>query len=254
MHFSTFSIVGHDPSTGMLGVAVASKALAVGALCPFARAGIGAVASQAYSNPYLGVDVLHLLGEGLDLEEALERALEKDPGREWRQLAIVDQDGRSIGFTGKRTDPWSGHRAGSGYAAAGNLLVGSETVAAMAETFESASDEELPERLLRSLEAAQAAGGDRRGRQAAALLVVNKLELPYIDLRVDDHPDPVTDLRRIFELGRESRFLSSKRVSASREPKTPAELEVYQRILLEMLELQERSKEKFREAQAFISS
>lgn len=244
MRLNTFSIVGHDPSTGMLGVAVSSKVLAVGAFCPYAQAGVGAIASQAYMHPYLGVDGLRLLAEGLAPTEVLDRLLREDPGRDWRQLAVVDHQGRSAAFTGKRTDAWSGHKTGLSYAAAGNLLLSGDTVEAMVETFEAARDEGLPERLLHSLEAGQAAGGDRRGRQSAALLVVNRLDLPYVDLRVDDHPNPVAELRRLFELGREGLFLIGKRISTTREPRGPEELEARQRLSQEMLELQEMLKEK----------
>lgn len=235
MKLNTFSIVGCDPNSGIVGVAVSSKHLAVGALCPYARAQVGAVASQAWLNPWLGVNSLALLEEGVAPEDVVERALADDPAAEWRQLIVVDAQGRSAAFTGDNTDPWRGHRTGQDYAAAGNLLVSGETVDAMAATFEANEDQILPERLLRALEAGQAAGGDRRGRQAAALLVMNQLELPYVDLRVDDHPDPVTELRRLFELAREHVLELGERISSDRTPRGPDEIKERQRLMREKL-------------------
>ena len=196
----TFSIAARCPRTGMLGVATSSKALSAGGLVPYCRAHVGAIASQSFVNPYLGIDGLVLLEQGLTAERTLERLLEGDRGRDVRQVAIVDQDGRVAAHTGTRCIAWAGHVLGAGYVCLGNILTGEAVVRAMAHAFESTLMEELPERLMQALEAGQAAGGDRRGRQSAGMTIVLKEEYPCCDLRVDDHPDPVAELRRVLEL------------------------------------------------------
>jgi len=194
----TFSIAARCPRTGMLGVAASSKALATGGMVPYCRAGVGAIASQSFVNPYLGIDGLTLLEQGLTSARALEKLIEDDRGRELRQVAIVDSAGNTAAYTGARCISWAGQVEGGGYVCLGNILAGEEVVKAMARAFETSADEELPERLLRALEAGQEAGGDRRGRQSAGVHVVHAEEYPYCDLRVDDHPEPVPELRRIF--------------------------------------------------------
>ena len=196
----TFSIAARCPRTGMLGVATSSKALSAGGLVPYCRAGVGAIASQSFVNPYLGIDGLVLLEQGLAAERTLERLVEDDPGRDLRQLAIIDKDGRAAAYTGTRCIPWAGHIVGAGYACVGNILVAEGVVEAMAREFQNSISDELPERLIRALEAGQEAGGDRRGRQSAGMTVVNEEEYPWIDIRVDDHDDPVPELRRIYEI------------------------------------------------------
>lgn len=194
----TFSIVGRDARTGMLGVAVATKHWAVGSRVPYMRPRLAAMAVQAYAQPYIGYDVLKLMSEtGCSGSFALSRVLANDPGREWRQVGIVDAEGQATGFTGSETEPWSGHLTGSECVAAGNMLAGAETVQAMVNTYERTADEELPERLVAALRAGHLAGGDRRGQQSAALYVVYLEEAPYLDLRVDDHPEAVTELMRL---------------------------------------------------------
>ena len=196
----TFSIAARCPRTGMLGVATSSKALAAGGIVPHCRAGVGAIASQSFANPYLGIDGLVLLEHGLPAERALERLIEGDAGRAMRQLAVVDKDGRADAYTGERCIPWAGQVFGAGYVCLGNILAGEEVVQAMAQAFERTLIEELPERLVQALEAGQDAGGDRRGRQSAGITVVAEEEYPLCDLRVDDHPDPVPELRRVYEV------------------------------------------------------
>ena len=196
----TFSIAARCPRTGMLGVATSSKALSAGGLVPYCRAGVGAIASQSFVNPYLGIDGLVLLEQGLAAERTLERLVEDDPGRDLRQLAIIDKDGRAAAYTGTRCIPWAGHIVGAGYACLGNILVAEGVVEAMAREFQNSISDELPERMIRALEAGQEAGGDRRGRQSAGMTVVNEEEYPWIDIRVDDHDDPVPELRRIYEI------------------------------------------------------
>ena len=194
----TFSIVARCPRTGMLGVGTSSKALAAGAAVPRCRAGVGAIASQSFANPYLGIDGLGLIEQGLTAERALERLIESDRGRDLRQIAIVDRDGHTAAYTGAGCIPWAGQVEGGAYVCLGNILVGEEVIKAMARAFETSGDQELPERLLLALEAGQEAGGDRRGRQSAAIHIVYTEEYPYCDLRVDDHPDPIPELRRVF--------------------------------------------------------
>jgi len=205
---ATYSIVGCDLEARQWGVAVQSKFLAVGALCPFAEAEVGAVATQSYVNPRYGPDGLALLREGLSAEEAVERLTSADEGRAQRQLGMVDSEGRAATYTGERCFDWAGGRTGECYAAQGNILVGEETVDALASTFESNADVPLVERLIECLAAAQAAGGDRRGQQSAALIVVQK-DAGYagrsdtlVDLRVDDHERPIEELRRIYGIHR----------------------------------------------------
>ena len=205
---ATYSIVGCDLEARQWGVAVQSKFLAVGALCPFAEAEVGAVATQSFVNPRYGPDGLALLREGLSAEEAVERLTAADEGRGQRQLGIVDREGRAATYTGERCFAWAGGRTGAGYAAQGNILVGEETVDALAATFDATTDLPLVQRLIECLGAAQAAGGDRRGQQSAALIVVEKdggyagLSDTLVDLRVDDHERPIEELRRIYAIHR----------------------------------------------------
>ena len=205
MRTSTFSIVAYDAGTGELGVAVQSKFLAVGAAVPWAKANVGAVATQSYANTSYGPEGLRLLAQGLSPEEVLERLTSADPGRDLRQVGIVDANGRAAAFTGAKCLPWAGHLVGENFACQGNILASGKVVEAMAEAFAGARGA-LAERLLSALAAGQAAGGDRRGQQSAALLVVKEkggyggFNDRYIDLRVDDHPRPIEELKRIYEL------------------------------------------------------
>src|SRR5256885_7920152 len=200
---ATYSIAACDLEAGQWGVATQSKFLGVGSVVPWAVPGVGAIATQAYANPRYGPGGLELLREGLSAGEAVERLTAADDGRNHRQLGIVDAQGRSAGYTGSECMDWAGGRTGEGYAAQGNILVSAETVDAIAETFERSSGP-LSERLLDCLDAAQAAGGDRRGQQSAALLVVEKdggyagLSDEVVDLRVDEHARPLDELRRIY--------------------------------------------------------
>lgn len=196
--FNTFSIAARCPRTGMLGVAVATKLPAVGALCPYARAGVGAIASQSLVNPFIGLRGLELLHQGVRAQEALDRVLAGDAGRDLRQVSVVDRHGGTAVFTGAKCEGWHGHRMGDGYVAAGNFLTGESVVASMADAFEAGERAGLPERLVLALEAGQAAGGDKRGKQSAALRVAWQEEYPHVDLRVDDASDPVAELRRLY--------------------------------------------------------
>ncbi len=207
MRLSTFSIVAFDPETGDLGVAVQSKFLAVGAVVPYAKAGVGAIATQSYANLLYGPQGLDLLAQGLSPQEVIDRLTSNDPEAHLRQVGIVDAQGRAAAFTGSGCFPWAGHRVGPNVAVQGNILVGQETVDAMYETFLGAQGD-LAERLVAALAAGQEAGGDRRGQQSAALLVVREggsyggYTDRYIDLRVDDHPRPIEELARLLRLWR----------------------------------------------------
>ncbi len=198
----TFSIVAIDRATGDIGVAVASKFLAVGSVVPWAAAGVGGIATQALANVRYGPDGLAALTAGRTAEQVVAALTEADPGAAERQLGVVDVRGNGATYTGDGCLPWAGGRTGPGYAAQGNILAGAHVVDALAASFESATGL-LPDRLLAALLAADRAGGDRRGRQSAALLVVrtaggyNEGDDRWIDLRVDDHADPVPELIRI---------------------------------------------------------
>ena len=206
---ATYSIVACDLEAGQWGVAVQSKFLGVGAIVPWAEPHVGAIATQAFANPHYGPDGLALLREGLSAEETVERLTSADDGRAERQLGIVDGEGRSASFTGGECNEWAGGRAGANYAAQGNILVSEATVDALAETFEASAGNMLSTRLLDCLDAAQAAGGDSRGQQSAALLVVQRdagyaaLSDSLVDLRVEDHERPLQELRRLYDLHRE---------------------------------------------------
>jgi len=203
---ATYSIVACDLAEGQWGVAVQSKFLAVGSVVPWAEPHIGAIATQSYANPRYGPDGLALLRKGRSAEETVEALTAADEGRVERQVGVVDGQGRAASFTGAECHDWAGGRTGPGYAAQGNILVSGETVDALAATFEQNGHLSLAERLLECLAAAQAAGGDRRGQQSASLLVVEKdagyakLSDAVVDLRVDDHESPISELRRLHGL------------------------------------------------------
>jgi len=205
MRPSTFSIVAYDPGAHEWGVATQSKFLAVGSAVPWAQAGAGAVATQSFANTAFGPKGLALMASGLSAQETLDRLLAEDAGREHRQVGLVDAGGNAATFTGKECLEWAGGLTGQGYAVQGNILVSGATVTAIAEAFETARGE-LADRLVAALAAGQQAGGDRRGQQSAALLVVREkggyagFNDRYIDLRVDDHPRPIKRLKQILDL------------------------------------------------------
>jgi uncharacterized Ntn-hydrolase superfamily protein len=202
----TFSIVACDLRTEEWGVAVASKFIAVGAIVPWLQAGVGAIATQAYSNTSYGPHALALLASGMSAREALDRLIAADSGRAERQVGVIDGRARAATHTGDNCMPWAGGRTGRGYATQGNILAGPGVVDAMADAFEQASSGPLAPRLLAALAAGDAAGGDRRGKQSAALRVAapragyGGFNDVKVDLRVDDHPEPVDELQRLFEL------------------------------------------------------
>jgi uncharacterized Ntn-hydrolase superfamily protein len=209
MLVSTYSICACDLDEPQWGVAVQSRFLAVGSIVPWAEPLVGAIATQSWANPRYGPEGLALLRQGVAADDAVVRLTAADEHRAQRQLGIVDAAGRGATYTGEDCNEWAGGRVGPGFAAQGNILVSGETVDALAETFESTVEKPLPERLLDCLDAAQAAGGDRRGQQSAALLVVGPdqgyagLSDVFVDLRVDDHERPLEELRRLFGIHQE---------------------------------------------------
>jgi uncharacterized Ntn-hydrolase superfamily protein len=205
---ATYSIAACDLDAGQWGVATQSKFLAVGSVVPWAEPHVGAIATQAYANPRYGPEGLRLLRDGLSARQVVDRLTAGDDGRDHRQLGIVDATGESATFTGDQCMNWAGGVAGTGFAAQGNILVSEATVTALAKTFAATIGRALAERLVECLAAAQAAGGDRRGQQAAALLVVERdggyagMSDTLVDLRVDDHTDPVGELARLHRIHR----------------------------------------------------
>ncbi|RIH88988.1 DUF1028 domain-containing protein [Calidithermus roseus] len=227
---STFSLVARDPQTGDLAVAVASKFLAVGAVVPWLEAGVGAVATQSYANPKFGPQGLALMKAGAGMEEILATFRRSDPGLHTRQFGIVSAQGESLSFTGNECHGWAGGKSGENFAAQGNILSGPEVIDALVDTFLSSSLP-FPERLCAALLAADRAGGDRRGRQSASLMVVGVGKGyggmdRWIDLRVDDHPDPCLELSRLLQI---HRLLFDK--SGKAEPLSSQDIAWIQRTL-----------------------
>ena len=202
---NTFSIVAFDPETNEWGIAVASKYLAVGSAVSWAKAGVGAVATQASVNVLLGNASLELMGKGKNAKETLDELIKADSGREIRQIGVVDKNGMTANYTGAKCNPWAGAKVGKNYTCQGNLLTGPEVLDSMAKGFEETKGS-LGVRLLFSLAAGEKAGGDKRGKQSAALLVVkpnggpNSLGDRWLDFRVDDHPNPIDELIRVANL------------------------------------------------------
>jgi uncharacterized Ntn-hydrolase superfamily protein len=203
VELNTFSIAARCAETGRLGVAVASAVPAVGGLCPYLRAGAGAVSTQSWVNPYLALSALGALAGGAAAPDALRAALDADEGRDLRQIGIVDAAGRAAAWTGAGCTGWRGHRTGPDYAIQGNMLVGEAVLAAMEAAFlEEGTGGDLAERLMRALERGDAAGGDKRGKQSAALRVHGQEDYAWLDVRVDEHPEPVGELRRVLGVAR----------------------------------------------------
>jgi len=198
----TWSLVARDAS-GAFGVAIASRFFAVGALCPGVAAGKGALSTQALMNPLYRVAGLAALAQGVAAEEVVRRVTAADEGRDARQFHVVDASGRSAAHTGAACIEWCGHLAGQGFSVAGNMLAGPRVVEDTARAFEAASALPLAQRLMSAMEAGEAAGGDKRGRQAAALLIHTTEDYPFLDLRVDDHADPLAELRRLYAVSLE---------------------------------------------------
>jgi len=198
MRVNTFSLVARCARTGELGAAVASAVPAVGAICLRLRAGVGAVSTQSWVNPYLADAALDAMAAGAGAQAALDAALAADPAAAARQIGVIGPVGPGAAWTGADCTAWAGQATGADFAAQGNMLTGPEVIAAMARAFAADPAAALEERLMRAMESAQAAGGDKRGRQSAALMVVGAEAYPRVDLRVDEHAAPIGELRRVL--------------------------------------------------------
>ena len=222
---ATFSIVARDPITEELGVAVQSRAFRAAAIVSYAKSGVGAIATQASANQSYGPRGLELLEQGLSPDEVVTRLTNADEGRDRRQLAVIDARGRVSAYTGSRTSDWAGHIEGNNYSVQGNILVSEQVVQAMAQAFETAEGE-LAERLMAALDAGQAAGGDARGKQSGGILVVKPIGDSgrttdrWIDVRVDDHPTPFLEIRRLMNMAvsRNKTRLATQLASEGRFP------------------------------------
>ena len=199
----TWSIVAHDPNSDAFAVAVATKAFAVGASCPFVRAGVGAVSTQSMTNRYLGPAILDAMARGIAPKAAIEGALAGDDGRGLRQVHAVDRHGRTAAWTGENCVMWCGNVSAGGISVAGNMLAGEPTITETLATWKANQALPMPDRLMLSMEAGEAAGGDRRGRQSAAMVMVTTEDFPDLNLRVDDHTEPLVELRRLLGLWKE---------------------------------------------------
>jgi uncharacterized Ntn-hydrolase superfamily protein len=206
----TYSIVAREAATGHFGVAVASRFFAVGALVPHLRAGVGAIATQAFCSPLYGTDGIALLVGGASAEEALAMMTGRDAGRTSRQVHMIDAAGRGAAFTGDDCIDWAGHRIGDGVSVAGNMLAGPRVIEDTLEAYQDNAALPLVERLLAAMEAGERAGGDKRGRQSAALKIVHGEAYPWLDIRTDDHADPLAELRRLYAVAQERYLLFAK--------------------------------------------
>ncbi|MSP89604.1 MAG: DUF1028 domain-containing protein [Alphaproteobacteria bacterium] len=196
----TWSIVARDAETGAFAVAVTTRFFAVGAVCPWVMSGVGAVSTQALVNPYLGSKGLKLLAEGISAADTLQALLATDEGRALRQIHMIDSRGRTAAHTGSDCLNWAGHRAGEGVSVAGNILAGPRVVEDTLAAYQANPKLPFAERLIGALDAGQAAGGDSRGKQSAALRIFTSEDYPFLDLRVDDHVEPLVELRRLYEV------------------------------------------------------
>lgn len=211
----TWSIVARDPATGCFGVVVATKFFAVGAVCPFGAGEVGALATQALVNPLYGVRGVRLLADGHAAADIVALLTAGDEGRDQRQLHVIDAKGRNAAHTGRDCIDWCGHRVATGVSVAGNMLAGPAVVEDTLGAYQAASDKPFAERLILAMEAGDAAGGDKRGRQSAALRIWSTEEYPLLDLRVDDHPAPLVELRRLYGVAHE-RFIPFSGAFATR--------------------------------------
>jgi len=211
----TWSIVAHDPDSGQMGIAVATCAFAVGARVPFVETGVGVVATQAFTNPFYGRRGLALLRAGASATDAVRILTDADEGRSERQVHVMDSGGRSAAYTGVGCVGWCGHLIGKGFSVAGNMLAGPDVIAASAAAFEVAAGPTLARRVLAALKAGEAAGGDKRGRQSAAMLVHDEEDYALVDIRVDDAADPLAELARLLDVNDE-RFAHYRKFMPSR--------------------------------------
>jgi len=232
----TWSIIARDPSSGAFGVAVTTKFFAVGALCPHAKSEVGALATQALVNPTLGPRGLALLAQGVAPEHAIATLLQDDLGRETRQIHMLDAQGRGAAHTGKDCIGWCGHLLRRGYSVAGNMLAGPKVIEDTASAYEMGAHLPFAERLLAALDAGQAAGGDKRGKQSAALKIYAGEEYPWLDIRADDHGEPLQELRRLYAEARRMYLVFAQFLPSARNPSG-----IYDRSIInaEVLRVQE---------------
>ena len=214
----TWSIIARDPASGAFGVAIASKFFAVGAICPHGDGGVGALSTQALPNPLWGYRGIRLLREGMPAQAVVEHLTKPDAGAEQRQLHVHDAKGEIGVHTGARCIDWCGHLVRPGLSVAGNMLAGPDVVAATAHAFETSSGTSFARRLIAAMAAGEAAGGDKRGRQSAALVIWTTEEYPAVSLRVDDHADPLRELARLESVGRERLFHYVKFMPSRQNP------------------------------------
>jgi len=199
----TYSIVARDPTTGHVGIAVASRFFAVGAMVPSISYGIGAMCSQAFVNPLYSAKALAMLEKGEQPGDVIKRLTNEDEGRSQRQLHMLDYHGRNAAYTGDNCIDWAGHEIADNVSVAGNMLSGPAVIAETLKAYQSAAELPMPERLLMAMQAGEDAGGDKRGKQSAALLVHKDQTYPWIDIRADDHADPLEELRRLYDVAHE---------------------------------------------------
>lgn len=212
----TWSIIARDETTGRIGIAVATRAFAVGARVPHVRTGVGAVASQAWTNPFFGPRGLALLAAGATAEDTVRMLMAADDGRDHRQLHVMDRQGNFAAATGLACVDWCGHRAERTFSIAGNMLAGEAVITSTAAAYAASMDKPFARRLLAAMHAGEEAGGDKRGKQSAALLIHDQEEYSLVDLRVDDHADPLAELSRLECVHRE-RFVHYRRFSPGRD-------------------------------------
>ena len=227
----TWSIIARDKATGAFGIAVATKFFAVGARVPFIAAGVGAIATQALINPFYGSKGLQLLHAGLPADAILKALVADDPGRDHRQVHVMDASGLSAAHTGAACIDWNGHLAGDTFSIAGNMLAGAQVLDATVEAFVAGESIPFARRLIAAMRAGESAGGDKRGKQSAGLLIYGEDEWSDLDLRVDDHPEPLAELERLEGVSRERwtifrRFLPSRRDPVGVTDRTVIEQEI----------------------------
>jgi uncharacterized Ntn-hydrolase superfamily protein len=235
----TWSIIARDKATGCFGIAVATKFFAAGARVPFIAAGVGAIATQALVNPFYGTRGLRLLRDGKPADAVVNALIAEDDGRDHRQVHIIDANGRIAAHTGTECIGWHGHVAGDGFSIAGNMLVGAAVLDQTASAYQAGKALPFPCRLVAAMLAGEAAGGDKRGKQSAALLIYGEEEWSDLDLRVDDHPEPLAELERLERVSRE-RWMSFRRfLPGRRDP-----VGVTDRSIIEMEIARELAREK----------
>lgn len=214
----TWSIVARDPATGHLGVAVASRFFAVGGIVPHIRGGVGAVATQAFVNPLYGVDGLAALAMGKEPQAIVAELTARDEGRDQRQMHLIDATGRNAAFTGAQCIDWAGHLVEEDISVAGNMLAGPQVIAQTLATYRKAASKPFAERLLEAMQAGEDAGGDKRGRQSAALVVYRDQDYAWLRLHADDHADPLAELRRLYAVAQERYLHVAETMATRRNP------------------------------------